>query len=110
MPPSWDYQANTTPMVNGTQAFPPELTFLEFFFSPLVVTSIFVFGIGAVLSQQIGGSHKGVIFIIAVMLMFFALALGNSIPMWIIVVLGLIFGGIIFLVLKNQSGESGGAK
>lgn len=105
--PSWASQVNTTPMVNGTEAFPQELEFLEFFLSPFILTAIFVFGMSAMIAQKIGGEHKGIVFIIGILLMFFALFLSGFIPLWIILTFILIFGAVIFVLVKGRTGEGG---
>ena len=100
---------NTTPYANISIGLPAELSWIDYLVSPPILISIFVFGIAGLIASKIGGEKKGLIFLVTALIIFFILTITGTIPIWILIIFGLI-GGVLLWVLMTKHEGSGSEK
>jgi hypothetical protein len=97
---------NVTPYANISAGLPAELGWIDYLFTPAILISIFVFAIAGLIATKIGGEKRGLVFLIAALIIFFILTLTGTLPVWILIVFGLA-GGVILWTMISKHGESG---
>ena len=99
-------EMNSTPMADIASGLPEEAQWVSFFLTPPIIMSIVVFGIAGTIASKIGGSKKGVIFLVSAIVIFFVLTITGTLPKWILIVIGLFAFVLISATIKK--GEVGG--
>jgi len=95
---------NNTPYANISNGLPPETEWANYFLTPAMLISIVVFGVAGIAAGKIGGTKKGVVFLVVSLLLFLVLTITGVLPSWILIILGVI-GGIFGLMLIKNKGE-----
>lgn len=93
---------NNTPYTNLTSVLPPGTEWVNYFFTPAILISLVVFGVAAIVASKIGGQKKGVVFLVATTLMFLVLTITGTLPLWVLIIIGIIGGVFGFVLIKNK--------
>lgn len=95
---------NTTPYANISGGLPVELEWLDYLLSPPVLICVVVFGMAGLIASQVGGEKKGLIFLVASLIIFFILTIAGTIPAWIFILLVIAGLAVLFSVFGKQEG------
>jgi hypothetical protein len=93
---------NTTPYANVSAQLPPEVEWVNYFLTPPIFISIFVFGIAGLVASKIGGEKKGIIFLASSLIIFFVLSFTGVLPKWMLIIIGIGGGMLIFMGLRHK--------